>query len=378
MHLRRMLEESCTPCVQQYDSIMSRLTEFRPGDWIDWVQLATSVIGILWIIYQFNRLRRNAEKELEEYLERHLEQKLRDFRAERVKHLLILNGLHSGKGLGALLDAVFAIAKRIIFAISRWIPIIPNANEVQYAFATLEAGSYDRAKSRFETYGTELLDLADKYEKQANIKRLEAANVFLYAGCVAATSKDEVASIVAFKKVLDLDKNDIDAHERIGLEYLRIESLQAALYEFHAMKELAKEDLAHKAEAYRLSARVHKLQSQPVLARRELQHALDIETERKDPSNIGRTLEMLGDLYRTRHPRFQNAAISYYRQAIESYKAAGDFLSVSRIEPTIWDLTGDQKFFETFASRLLNRMSEGLRKLALKLRVRDHTKSDKK
>lgn len=369
MHLRRILEESCSPCLRQYDSVITRIGDFKPGDWIDWVQLVTSVIGILWILYQFNRLRRNAEKELEEYLERHLEQKIKDFQKERAKALPIFDELENRSRI----SKIFAFLERVVFAILKWFPLVPQISEQQRAFAMLKSGSYQGAKCCFEEYGNELLELATKYEGQASIKRHEAANVFLYAGCVAASSKDEATSISAFKKVLDVDKADVDAHERIGLEYLRIDSLGAALAEFHAMKDAAAEDRARKAKAFRLSARVHKRQSKPGLAWKELQQALDIETERKDHAKIGETLEMLGDLYRDRHPRFQNAALQYYDRAIENYKIASDFSSVSKVERTIWGLTHKQKFLETFASRILNRTAEILKTIALKLRAPDHT-----
>ena len=374
MHLRRILEKLCSPCLRQYDLVITRLADFKPGDWIDWVQLITSVIGILWILYQFNRLRRNAEKELEEYLERHLEQEVRDFQKERANTLPIFDELKSRKGIGPLISRIFAFIERFLFAALKWIPLVPNASNLQYALAALRSGSYDGARRRFEAYGTDLLELAKKYEKQASVKRLEAGNFFLYSGCVATTLGDETASIADFKKVLDVKSDDADARERIGREYMRIGSLQEALQEFQSMRDLASEDPARKARAFRLAANVHKLQSRPGLARKQLKQALEIEMLRNDPAKIGETLELFGDLFRDWDPRYQNAALSYYDRAMQQHRVAGDYTCMSNVERKVWSMTHDERYFETFASRLLNRIAEGLKTIALKLRVPDHTK----
>src|SRR5262249_12926186 len=155
---------------QQINLIATKLKDFKPGDWTDWATLITSVIGVLWIIYQFNRLRRSAEKDLEDYLKRHLDEKLRDFKKDRARVLPMFDRVAQASGLDAFAKRIVALCKRLIFALSRLLPW-PNPSEISHALVLYRAGSADRARKKFDIIGNKLLDLAIIYEKQAKVKR---------------------------------------------------------------------------------------------------------------------------------------------------------------------------------------------------------------
>ncbi len=380
MHLRlleqfrSLLAGYCPPCLVQYDLIAEKLREFKPSDWTDWASLITSVIGVFWILYQFNRLRRSAEQELDAYLERHLEQKLKDLKKERERVLPLFDEAHNASLLRTWANRSVARCIRLFLAFLRWVPLVPHTSELQYAIVKFKSGSYAGAKKQFDATGRKLLDLAKKYEKQAQAKRLEAGNRYLYSGCAAASLGDQNGTIEAFKQALEVSSDDADAHERIGCEYMKIGSLEFALKEFEELQKLAKnaEDRVREAKASRLKASVYKLLSRPVLAKRSLRRSLNIEAARNNQAKIGETLEMYGDLYRDQDPKDISRAASFYNKAIEAYRIASDHGAVARVEQSSWSLTNERRYFETFASRLLNRIAENLKTIAMRLRSPDH------
>jgi tetratricopeptide (TPR) repeat protein len=368
MALWRLLVDHCPPCAQQIDLIATKLKDFKPGDWTDWAQLITSVIGVLWIIYQFNRLRRSAEKDLEDYLKRHLDEKLRDFKRDRARVLPIFDRVTQASGLDAFAGRIIALCKRLMFALLRLLPIVPNPSELSHALVLYRAGSTNRARKKFDIIANKLLDLAMIYEKQAKVKRCEAGDAFLYSGCAAASSGDTSGSLSAFKQVLDKVSNtDLDALELAGRQHLNANSFQQALGEFELLQQEAakSEDRAREALAHRLKAQVHRGTSHPVLARNSLRQSLKIEKARNDQSGIGETLELLGDVYREQN--LIPAARNHYQQAIQANRIVPDHAAVVRIAQRVRDLTPNEEHYDTRMSRFLFWLSEGLRALALRL-----------
>src|SRR5436190_7136710 len=65
--------------------------EFNPEEWATWIHLLYATLGILWLGYQFNRLRGRGDKDFDEWIESQLEKMRRNLGRERKSYLEQLN-----------------------------------------------------------------------------------------------------------------------------------------------------------------------------------------------------------------------------------------------------------------------------------------------
>lgn len=369
MDLRRTLESVCASCATRWDEIATKIQHFNPLDWLGWVQLGTSVIGVLWILYQFNKFRTDNEKRLQDYLERHVEKKKRDHARERVQTLAHFDQAQSTK------PKTFRVllAKVAAFLVSLWkyIPFTKPVPPAALAVLLVDANNSEGAQTQFSEWGAELLKQAKLFEEQAKAKRLEAGNAYIFAGRLAAAADDEDAARVAVEQVLQgIDASDMDARELASELARKAGHLDAARDECDRLYRIAKRrgDRQRMARAFRLKAKIHRTGGSPVLARRALEESIKIEKADFNHAGAGVCFEQLGDLYAEKQPAAKNAARDNYKPAIERFDMAQDAVAVARLRVKL-EALDPTPLQNTLVSTFVGHMAIWLTDLSLRLRA---------
>lgn len=374
MGWRETIRGFCDPCLNGIDQLSLKVEQFNPSDILGWVQLVTSIIGVLWIVYQFNKLRADSEHALQEYLKRHLDKKRQSHQDERVRTLQRFDRAAS-LGPPNAFRLVLAKAAALLVRLRRYVPLTKPTPPVTLALLLADAGSSDEAQKQFSSWGSELLKQAKLYEEEAQAKRFEAGNAFIYAGKLATAVGDDEAAREALERVLkDIDPSDFDARELACENFRRLGHLEAAREEADKLYKVAKRHGNRKrmARACRLRAAIHLTGGSPVLARRALEEAIRIEKLDVNHLGLGETFERLGDLHADRQPPAKKAARDNYGAAGERYKMADDTASVQRVAIKLEQLD-PQQLGETWLSAYCHRLSLMFTKLAERSRDRART-----
>ena len=322
---------------------------FDPHDWIAWVQLTGAVLGILWIAFQFNRLRARTEKEFEAWVRHHLQQKRKQLEAERKAFLTLIHD-HAAAGIWwRSSSAVLARTKLIVLFLFRVLLLRRRRPSIRHAMTLYRAGRIDDAREELEDIAADFAENFPNYDELVETKRYETCSAFLYAGSVAVEKQHARKS---FDRVLELSKDtDVDARKLIARQYLESGNRDAALKQYariisHGEKV---EDKAMQAEGCRLQAKVHLLEKRSGRALRTLQKGLGLERARTTAyRGIAETQEMLGDLF-VQSERTKKAAEDAYVESRDNYTFDGDTASADRVQKQLNTLRGE----ETRMSRAL-------------------------
>jgi hypothetical protein len=116
--------------------------------------------------------------------------------------------------------------------------------------------------------------------------------------------------------------------------------------------------------------------NRPGLARRALGDAQALDEQQRDYLGLGKTQEMLGDLYAPK-PRNRNAAEDAYAEAKDNFKRANDARRAEVVERKLRDLTGVTKPPpDGWLTRALDRCARALVKAVERRRARARKKED--
>lgn len=369
MELRDTLESVCASCAMRWDDIAIKIETFNPLDWLGWVQLGTSIIGVLWILYQFNKFRTDNEKRLQEYLERHVEKKKRDHAQERIQTLARFDQAQSTKP--KKLRILLAKVAAFLVILWKYVPFAKPVPPAALAVLLVDADNSEEAQKQFSAWGAELLKQAKLFEEQAQAKRLEAGNVYIFAGRLAAASDDGDAARRAIEQVLqDVDGSDMDARELATEIARRSGHLDTARDECDRLYRIAKRhgDRQRMARAFRLKAAIHRTGGSPVLARRALEEGIKIDKADLNHAGVAVCFEQLGDLYAQKQPPAKKAARDNYLPAIERFEIVQDPASIDRIRRKLEQLEPTETQV-TISSRIVGSLGRWLTELSMRLRV---------
>jgi tetratricopeptide (TPR) repeat protein len=346
----------CPACGPRLDLI----AEYVPKNATEWFNLVTQVIGVLWILYQFNKLREDTEAKLQEYLKKHLEKKRANASAEREAMLKRLSS--SGReGLIAWMRLIGARLTCAAYFIGRFIPFAARPSHERLALTLFAAGRRQKARDEFNDSGEELLRQAILYEDEARAKRIAAGNAYLFAGRLSAMVDDNEGARAAFKKMRDeSDKNDLDAIEQITEQYLVMNSLIPAGEECSKLISLTKRlGVKRRLPAfYRLESRILMAQSSDVRARRSLDVAITIDKGAGNSLGVAESCAMLGDIHVSIGNR--NAASRKLDAAIDNYVVVRQKLDA---------LDNVPRHVETWLSRICLRIGKFMQMKAEQYRV---------
>jgi tetratricopeptide (TPR) repeat protein len=215
------------------------------------------------------------------------------------------------------------------------------------------------------------------YEAAVANKRMEAQNALLFAGRVAVLEKRPMAAAASFRKARAL-KDDPDARLLIGQHLAALSDTNGALNEYRAA--LAHPSINEKpgtaAELHRSVAQVLIQRNARGTARTELEHAKSLDANLSDYLGLGKTHELIGDLYAPRtHNR--NAAETAYHVAIENFVRADDASSARRVRHKLSSLTGMPTIQKDDGiTRMLDKCGHYLLKLVDKLRSQAQRRQD--
>jgi hypothetical protein len=365
--LREFILHYCPLCETRINS----LTHFNPNDWLGWVQLITSIIGVLWILYQFNKLREDAEAKLQEYLAKHLDKKRINAAAEREQMLDKLTAPRQTGLAGWSLYPTGQLWRELYFA-RRFVPFVDPPSHRNLALVWMAAGMDRKARDEFNEFGEELLRQAKLYEEEAKAKRIAAGNAYIFAGRLSAMFQDNEGAREAFQNMLsETDRNDLDAREQIVEQYIHSNAVAAAFEACMALKRLAKKLGARNrlARAYRLEAKISVAQFFPGKARSALEESVRIEQADGNMLGLATTYEQIGDLHAHRPTPNRKAAQDNYKKARDHYDVAGNANAASAVGGKLDAFNNLRPMQDTWLSRLLRRLAEAIQSAAERYRV---------
>jgi hypothetical protein len=346
--------------VRVYIFIFDLLDGFDPRAWVDWLQLFSIPIGLFWIGYQFNRLRRRGAREFDNWVQ------------EQTKNLRENLGIERGEYVErAYIDAnspawwrtILMVAARTKLALQfvlrvlllrRWKP------SVGYAMTLWRAGKKDKAHAQLLAIAADLESKLPTYATLEAAKRLETQNAFLYAGLSANETVDAKS---AFNGALRLSDKDVDAYKLLARRLLDEKQYVEARSSIDKLVEIGdtKRDDLLLAEGYRLQAEAIGISTQD--GRQLLAKSLKLDGAHTNYCGMARTRELYGDIY------FPRKGAKHYKQSFEDYERGGDWISAKRVDEKLSKLIGR----ETPISRMLDRLALLIQQLAMRTRARPQT-----
>lgn len=342
-----------------------------------WVQLIAGSLTVIWIIFQIAWLRRLNEARLERYLENRIAFERDDLAQERTETLATLDHITGRRGLRYGFMLLWANARLTISLVLRMLSLGTARGLIDHTALLLQVGMLTRARSIYLDVAAEAMKKIRLYEDALANKRVEAQNALIFAGRIAVLEGRPVSAVSAFKKATRL-KDDPDARLLIGKQLAVASDLDGALQEYRTA--LADESVqtkpATRAELHRSVAYVLMRQQFFGLARRELAAAKAIDEPSRNYAGMGRTEELLGDLY-ARKPRTRAAAENAYATAISNFELANDDRGAARVRRKRSRLTGQlPPLPDGWITRSLNRLALILLRTVERLRVRRQTQED--
>lgn len=362
------LEEPWNDLIIRFNELLQKIAEINPTQRaVLWIQLTAGALTVVWIVFQFAWLRRLNEARLERYLEDRISDERDDLVRERTEVLLKIERFTKARGAIRMLLLVWAHVRLTFSLLLRLLSLGTARGLTDHTSLLMQVGLLHRARAIHTEVAQDAVRKMRLYQEAATNKRMEAQNAFLFAGRVATLEGRPVAAVAAFKTARCLQE---DPHARllIGRSLKEANDLDGALAEYEAGLGHASitEDPSVAAELHRAIAGILLERRSFGRALRQLNRARELEEPLREYRGLGKTSEMLGDLWAPR-PRYRNAAKTAYRKAIECFERAGDQRDVRRIKRKLSVLRGEQKSDGkivralVWAAELMSRLAERLR-----------------
>jgi len=364
MGWRELILELCPSCGPRLDLLI----QFLPTNFNGWFALFGQLVGILWVLYQFNKLREDTEAKLQEYLEKHLERKRKRAVEDRDRMLRRISA-PKRSGFSASLGYLWAQLQCFGYAVGRFIPFIGKPTPERLAYILLSVRDDRRAAEEFSRHATELLKQAKLYDEESKAKKIAAGNAYIYSGRLSAMVGDAQAARDAFQKTLDeSDKNDLDAREQITMQYLETKELILASDHCGRLINLAKRLGDQRlAQYHRLQAKIFLAQASAQRAFTAMREALRLDEERENSAGLARDHEGLGDVQSSRS--FRKAAEQSYTKAAALYQDSGEAENATLVRRKLASVTNIKVLQETWRSIWLRRLAEFMQAKAEQYRV---------
>jgi tetratricopeptide (TPR) repeat protein len=162
----------------------------------------------------------------------------------------------------------------------------------------------------------------------------------------------------------------------IGQQLAVAGDLDGAITEYKIALEDSSAQPATKAELHRSTARILMKRLLSGKARRELEQARELDQPLNEYQGLGKTNELLGDLWAPR-PRNRPAAQNAYNAAMQNFERAGDPRSARQVKRSIRRLQGAPAGDgDGIFTRGLDKLSRLLLGAIERLRVRAQMKED--
>jgi tetratricopeptide (TPR) repeat protein len=335
-----------------------------------WLQIIVGCLTVVWIIFQFAWLRRLNEARLERYLEDRIATERDALAQERAETLAKLDRVTRERGLRYVFLLLWANFRLALSFIVRMLSLGSVHGLADHTALLMQVGMLRRARRVYYDIAQDAMKKIRLYEDALANKRTEAQSALIFAGRVAVLEGLPVAALSSFKKATRL-ADDPDARLFVGRQ-LAGSDPDSALKEFRAglgqTSIEAKPDT--KAELHRSIAEIRLKQGRPGLARRELKAAQALDEARGDYLGLGRTEELLGDLYAPR-PDNRNAAEQAYRAAIGNFQQANESGRVRVVNAKLRRLMGQSEPSpDNWCTRALDRCAQFLLRTVERRRAR--------
>ena len=341
-----------------------------------WIQIVAGSLTVIWIIFQFAWLRRLNEARLERYLENRIATERDELAQERTETLATLDRTARQSGLRYVLLLVWANLRLSLSFLLRMLSLGTIRGLADHTTLLMQVGMLHRARRIYFDIAQDAMKKIELYEDALANKHVEAQNALIFAGRIAVLESRSVAAVSSFKKATRL-KDDPDARLLVGKQ-LADPDPEGALQEFRAA--LAHKSIdtkpATKAELHRSVAEIRLRQGRPGLARRELKEAQILDEPLRDYEGLGKTEELLGDLYAPR-PENRNAAEQAYRAAVEHFERATDARRAQVVGRKLRKLIGQcEPPADGWLTRALEHCAKALLRIVERLRARGRKKED--
>jgi hypothetical protein len=240
----------------------------------------------------------------------------------------------------------------------------------------IQVGMLRRARRIYYDIAQDAMKKIRLYEDALMNKRTEAQSALIFAGRVAVLEGLPVAALSSFRKATRL-LDDPDARLFVGRQ-LAGSDPDGALNEFRAGLAQTSIDAKPeiKAELHRSIAEIRMKQGRPGLARRELTEAQAVDEPRRDYLGLGRTEELLGDLYAPR-PDNRNAAEQAYRAAMAHFERVDESAQARAVKGKLRRLLGEgEPPSDGWSTRLLDKLAQFLVRIVETRRAQARRRED--
>lgn len=342
-----------------------------------WVQIIAGSLTVVWIIFQFAWMRRLNEARLERFLEDRISTERDDLALERSETLAKLDRATKRRGLRYALLLAWANLRLDASFVLRVLTLGTNRGLTDHTALLMQVGMLRRARRIYTDVAQDAIKKVKLYEDALANKRVEAQNALIFAGRIAVLEGRPVSAVSSFKKATRL-KDDPDARLLIGKQLAVASDFGGALGEYRTA--LADTSLdtrpATKAELHRSIADILARQNSPGLARRELAAAHTLDEPLRDYMGLGKTDELLGDLYAPK-PRNRPAATAAYTSSIKHFEHANDRRRAELVRRKLRKLTGQPRLPpDGWFTRALCSWANALLKIVEKRRAQAKKKED--
>ena len=302
-------------------TVRTEIASFNPTQRIVlWIQFGVGILTIIWIIFQFAWLRRLNEARLERHLEETITTERDDLADERTTVLDALDRVVRSRGLRRYLLLAWAHFRLTMSLITRLLSLGTTRGLADHNLLLMKVGAEQRARSIFAEVAREAIKKIKLYKDAIDNKTLEAQNALLFAGRVALVEGRTAAAVLLFRAARNL-REDAEARLLIGKQMAGAGALDAAMLEFSAVLMAAEAKPSTKSETHRAISLVHLRRNNRGLARQSLGRAENIDYAQQDFAGLGRTQELIGDLYKPR-TAVRRAALEAFNSSAENYERA--------------------------------------------------------
>jgi tetratricopeptide (TPR) repeat protein len=305
-------------------AVRTEIASFNPTQrLVLWIQFGVGILTIIWIIFQFAWMRRLNEARLERHLEGTISAERDELADERTTMLVELDRVVKSRGPWRYVLLAWAHLRLMLSLIMRLLSFGTTRGLADHNLLLMKVGAENRARAIFTEVAREAMKKIGVYHDAIENKTLEAQNALIFAGRVALTERRNSAAVALFKKAKNL-RDDPDAHVLIGKQLAATDDPDGAMVEYDAalaFREIADMPFA-RSEAHRCRAEVFIGRGALVRARQELDAAKAIDDPIRNYAGLGRTQELIGDIWSPRKDR-KRAAMRGYARAATNYDRAG-------------------------------------------------------
>lgn len=340
-----------------------------------WIQIVAGSLTVVWIFVQFAWLRRLNEARLERYLEERITTERDTLAQERAETLAKLDRVSKRRGAIYAILLIWANVQLTLSFVLRMLSLGTYRGLAHHSLLLMQVGMPRRARRAYYDVATDAMKKVRLYEDALNNKRVEAQNALIFSGRIAVAEGLSVAAVSSFKKATRL-KDDPEARLLIGQQLSLASDFEGALIEFRTA--LTHQDIgntpATRAELHRSIASILMKQGSPGRARQELTRAQALDEPLRDYLGLGKTNELLGDLYAPR-ARNRRAAEQAYEEAIKNFEHVHDTRRLRAARRKLRMLRKEtQPKSDSWITRLLDRCARALMRAAEKRRAQAQMK----